>query len=124
MSATEALAPGVERPVPRTPRAAAQRRPQPTSRRRPGIVGGVVWIGALAALLAGIVALNVAVLQLNVRLEELARERANLRAANATLSAQLSQAAAIPQLEALAVNQLGLVPATHEQTTYVELDSR
>jgi len=83
-----------------------------------------VWIGALAALLAGIVALNVAVLQLNVRLEELARERANLRAANATLSAQLSQAAAIPQLEALAVNQLGLVPATHEQTTYVELDSR
>lgn len=83
-----------------------------------------MWIGALAALLAGIVALNVAVLQLNVRLEELARERANLRAANATLSAQLSQAAAIPQLEALAVNQLALVPATHEQTTYVELDSR
>lgn len=124
MTATEALAPGVQRPVPRPPRAAPRSRPRPTSRRRPGIVGGVVWIGALAVLLAGIVALNVAVLQLNVRLDGLARERANLRAANATLSARLSQAAAIPQLEAQAVDQLGLVPATPEQTTYVELDSR
>ena len=42
--------------------------------------GGVVWIVVLAVLLAGIVAVNVAVLQLNVRLDELGRERVQLRA--------------------------------------------
>jgi cell division protein FtsL len=97
-------------------------RPQRQRARRPSLLGGVLSIAALAVLLAGVVALNVAVLQLNLRLDELARERANLRAANASLAAQLSSAAATPQVEALAQERLGLVPATPEQTTYVELD--
>jgi hypothetical protein len=99
-------------------------RPRRRSAPRPGLLGGVVSIVALAALLAGIVALNVAVLQLNLRLDELGRERANLRATNASLSAQLSRAAATPQVEALAQQRLGLEPATPEATTYVDLPAR
>jgi hypothetical protein len=79
-----------------------------------------VSIAAFAVLLAGVVALNVAALQLNLRLDQLARERADLHAANASLAAQLSGAAATPQVEAIAQGRLGLVPA--EQMTYVELD--
>jgi hypothetical protein len=79
-----------------------------------------VSIAAFAVLLAGVVALNVAVLQLNLRLDKLARERADLHAANASLAAQLSGAAATPQVEALVQKRLGFVPA--EQMTYVELD--
>ena len=80
-----------------------------------------MWIAAVAALLAGVVALNVAALELNVRLDELGSERANLRAENARLSSQLSSAAATAQIEALAVKRLGLVLATNDRTTYVEL---
>ncbi|MGH3103197.1 MAG: hypothetical protein ACRDN6_03770 [Gaiellaceae bacterium] len=107
------------------PRPRARPRPRPASRPRrsdrPAILGGALWIGVLAALLAGVVALNVAALQLNMRLDSLAQERANLRAANAALSSRLSSAAATPRIEALAQKQLGLVQATQEQTTYVRL---
>ena len=88
------------------------------------LVGGVVWIVGVAALLAGVVALNVAALQLNVRLDRLTSERANLRAENARLAAQLSSAVASAQVEAQAVRRLGLVRATHERTTYVQLPAR
>ena len=83
-----------------------------------------MWIVALAALLAGVVALNVAVLQLNVRLDRIARERTDLRAANAALAARLSIARSTPQIEQLARRRLGLVQATPEQTFYVELPPR
>jgi len=58
--------------------------------------------GRKMLLLAGVVALNVAVLRLNVRLDELAHQRANVRAANAALSAQVSSATATAQVETLA----------------------
>jgi len=80
-----------------------------------------VWIAALAALLAGIVALNVAVLQANVRLDELARKSADLQARNAQLSSQFSSAGATPQVESLARARLGLELAEPEQQQYVEL---
>jgi hypothetical protein len=85
------------------------------------MLGSVLWIAVLAALLGGIVAVNVAALQLNVRLDQLARDRLELRATNATLSAQLSTSDALPQIQRLASKRLGLVPATPEQTTYVRL---
>jgi cell division protein FtsL len=88
------------------------------------LFGGVVWIAALAGLLAGIVALNVAVLRLNVSLDQLARERATIRAGNAALSAQLSTATATSQIEMLARRRLGLVPAEPEQMTYLDLRAR
>jgi hypothetical protein len=82
---------------------------------------GVTWIVVVGALLAGLVALNVAVLQLNVKLDKLTRERAALVNKNAVLSSHLSSASASPRIEALALRRLGLVPAAPTDTSYVEL---
>jgi cell division protein FtsL len=82
----------------------------------------VVWIVALAAMLAGVVALNVAALQLNLSSDRLTRERGDLRDENASLQAQLSRAASNPRLESLAQTRLGLVLAEPDQRTDVVLD--
>jgi cell division protein FtsL len=110
--------------------AAEAERPQPKPRRRPAprlvkrqrrVTGGVVSIAVAAVLLAGVVALNVAVLRLNMQLDRLARERADLRAQNAALSVQLSGQASAPRIQRLAAKRLGYVQATPDQTTYVTL---
>lgn len=108
--------------------AAEVERPQPKPRTAPRAVkrprrvaGGVVWIGVVAALLAGVVALNVAVLRLNMKLDHLARERADLRAQNAALSVQLSSQSSAPRIQRLAARRLGFVQSTPDQTTYVTL---
>ena len=80
-----------------------------------------MWIAIVAALLAGVVATNVAVLRLNMTLDRLGRDRADLRAENAALASQLSSAASAPRIQALAARRLGLVQASSEQTTYVRL---
>jgi hypothetical protein len=98
------------RPKPRAVR-------KPASRRR--VAGGVVWIGAVAVLLAGVVALNVAVLRLNVRLDELGQERAQIRADNAQLSSQIAARAASGRIVTLASGRLGL-----QQTSPTYLDLR
>ena len=85
------------------------------------VAGGVLWIVVLAALLAGIVAVNVIVLQLNVQLDDLTRQRAELRADNAKLRAQLSSAAANARIARDAQDGLGLVAADPTTTTYVRL---
>ena len=47
---------------------------------RPRLLGGgVLWIVLFATLLAGVVAVNVTVLRLNLELDEVGRERAELR---------------------------------------------
>ncbi len=112
-----------------TARADAQALPHPRSRTklaarpvaRPRAFGGVLWIVLFGALLAGVVAVNVAVLQLNVRLDGLGRERIQLRADNARLSSQLSSAAAAARIEEQARRRLGLVPADANATAYVQL---
>ncbi len=96
-------------------------RPQSRPAPRRLLAGGIFWIVVAGLLLAGIVALNVAVLQLNVRLDRLGRERAKLRAENAALASELSSQATSPRIQALAHRQLGLVPAAPDETTYVEL---
>jgi cell division protein FtsL len=108
--------------------AAEAERPQPKPRPAPRAVkrqrrvaGGVVWIGVVAVLLAGVVALNVAVLRLNMQLDRLGRERADLRAQNAALSVQLSSQASAPRIQQLAAKRLGFVQATPDQTSYVTL---
>jgi len=103
-------APPVERR--RSPRPAASRRPDP-------LRSGVLWIVVVGALLAGLVALNVAVLQLNVRLDRLSHERAMLREQNAVLASQFSSSKASPRIQSQARGRLGLEPAS--ETTYVEL---
>jgi cell division protein FtsL len=103
--------------------APARRRPaRPRPATRP-LAGGVVWIVLLGVLLAGVVAVNVAVLQLNVKLDELGRERVSLRADVARLRAELSSAGANARIESRA-RALGLEPADGETTAYVELAPR
>src|SRR6266568_3060502 len=97
-------------------------RPRPRiAKREHRVTGGVFWIGIVATLLAGVVATNVAVLRLNMKLDRLGRERTDLRAQNAQLSSQLSSAASAPRIQKLAAKQLGWVQATSDQTTYFTL---
>jgi cell division protein FtsL len=96
-------------------------RPAPRPRARRHVPSGVVWIVVFGILLAGVVAVNVAVLQSNIRLDKLGQERANLRAENAALQSQVSAAAAGPRIAGLAARRLGLEQATSDQTTYVEI---
>jgi cell division protein FtsL len=98
-----------------------QARPARRAAPRPRVVG-VVWIVALAVLLAGVVAMNVAVLRLNMTLDHLGREQNDLRASNADLSSRISSNAAAPRIQAIAARRLGLVQATSDQTTYVRID--
>lgn len=91
------------------------------ARRERRVTGGVFWIGIVATLLAGVVATNVAVLRLNMKLDRLGRERTDLRAQNAQLSSQLSRAASAPRIQKLAAKRLGWVQATSDQTTYLKL---
>ena len=105
---------------------AARPEPQPraaprTALRQRRVAGGVFWIAVVAGLLAGIVAMNVAVLRLNMKLDRLGRERADLRAENAALSVQISSAASAPRIQGLAAKRLGLVQATPDETSYVKL---
>ena len=96
------------------------RRPRPVAARRSDpLRSGVVWIVVVGVLLAGLVALNVAVLQLNVRLDRLGRDRVMLRDQNAALASQFSSAKASPRIQARAQQRLGLVPAG--DMTYVDL---
>lgn len=91
-------------------------------RRTRALTGGaVVWILVLGALLGGVVAVNVLVLQLNVRLDELGRERAELKADAARLRSHLSSASANARIERQAAERLGLVPADPAETTYVRI---
>jgi cell division protein FtsL len=98
--------------------ARARTRPKPRAKRkvqpRRRVAGGVVWIGLVATLLAGVVALNVAVLRLNVRLDETQRERNQLRADNAQLSTEIAARAASGRIVGLASGRLGLRPASPE----------
>ena len=102
-------------------RARPRRRPVARTTSRPRPFGGVVWIVVLAVLLAGVVAVNVAVLQLNLRLDELSRERIQLRADTNRLSSQLSSASANARIESEARTRLGLVRADPALTEHVQL---
>jgi cell division protein FtsL len=82
------------------------------------MAGGLAWIVVSAVLLTGVVALNVVVLRLNVQLDRAGRDRANLRAENQLLQAEVSTAAASARIQSLA-RARGFIPATG--TTYVEL---
>ena len=65
--------------------------------------------------------MNVAVLRLNLRLDQAGRDRARLHAENARLASELSSASAAAKIEQLARSRFGLVPAEEAQTTYLHL---
>ena len=89
---------------------------------RSRLTGGVIWIALLAVLLAGVVALNVAVLRLNMRYDKLGRTKVELAAQNAELQSQLSSAAATEKIQEQARTQLGLVAANPDTTKYIQLN--
>ena len=105
-----------ERPRPQaTPPSAPRRR----AAARPRLAGSVAWILVVAGLLAGIVALNVGVLRLNMEAERLEEQHSELVARRDALSAELSRSAAAGRIESIALNRLSLVRP--DQTTYVRL---
>jgi hypothetical protein len=103
------------------PKASSHRRAR--RKQRAGVAGGLAWIVVAGVLLAGIVALNVAVLRLNVRLDHLNNESAQLRADNAALGAKLSAAASSPRIQALA-RAHGFIPADPTTIGFVDLTPR
>ncbi len=102
--------------------AARPRRPRAKPRRAPRfrLAGSVVWIALLAALLAGVVALNVAVLRLNLTLDERGAERARLQAGNAEIAARAALDAAPVRIRAEAA-ALGYRAVDSSEIRFVEL---
>lgn len=104
------------------PRTPSRKKAEKTERRRP-LTGMVAWIVIVGACLAGIVAINVAVIKLNVELDQLSSQRADLKADIAFGRAQVSSAGGYARIESEAKAKLGLVPADPENTEYVTLPS-
>jgi cell division protein FtsL len=86
------------------------------------VAGGVIWIVLVAALLAGIVAVNVAALRLSLESQRLEERRQNLLADNAALTSDLSSLGAASRVESTARGRLGLVDAA--AATYVKAKAR
>jgi cell division protein FtsL len=103
------------------PRARPRKRPAAAARSRRRARGGVLWIAISAVLLAGVVFVNVAVLQLNLRLDDATRQRAKLRAENAARQSQLSRLLASPRIQARAMKEQHLRPADPADIGYVDL---
>ena len=102
----------------------AQASPRRVRVARGTFTGGVFWIVTIAALLAGVVAINILALRLNVELDDLRRARAELKAEIATTRAQLSSASSNARIETEAESRLGYVQADPNATTYLRLDER
>lgn len=102
-------------PAPRrAPATRTRTRTRPAA--RPRVAGGVLWIVIVAVLLAGVVAVNVAALQLNVESQRLDERRDKALAANATAQSELSSLGAASRIDA-AARAMGLVQAS--ETSYV-----
>ena len=105
--AQAAVAEPVARP---RPRSRARRRAQARAR------GGILWIVVSGILLAGVVFVNVAVLQLNLSLDKANADRSKLNAENAALQSQYSNLVSSQRIQNAAVSKFGL---TYEDpTTY------
>jgi hypothetical protein len=117
-------------PAPRrrtSTRPAAKPKPKTSARqrsrakRRTHARGAIAWIVLSAVLLGGVVFVNLAVLRLNLALDDATQERTKLRADNAALASQLSSALASPKIQSLARSQDGLVDADPATIGYVDL---
>jgi hypothetical protein len=99
----------------------ASTRVRSVRKRRAGrrfLAGGVVWIVTVAVLLAGVVAVNVAVLRLNLSLDSANRQRNQLRADIAADEAKLASA---KRTGNIVQGASGLVPADQSATTIIDL---
>jgi cell division protein FtsL len=85
---------------------------RPTRARGIRVTRPLLLIGVIGGLLAGIVALNVAVLQLRIERGHVSSEMEKIRAENDALRAELSTAKASARIESLARGRLGLVESS------------
>ena len=108
-------------PKPKPRQAVAPRPPGTRARQRPRSRAAIAWIVVGGVLLAGVVFVNLAVLRLNLQLDNATQARSNLRAENAALQSQLSAALASPRIQALAHTQDGLVQADPSTIGYINL---
>jgi cell division protein FtsL len=99
------------------PRLADARRPRTRAQARAR--GGVLWIAVSGILLAGVVFVNVLVLQLNLSLDSSNATRTKLVGQNAALQSQYSALLASPRIQAQAAKEFGLV--YQDPTGYVNL---
>ena len=107
--------------IAQTARAAGARNRTAVRSSRWALGGGVLWIALFTVLLAGVVAVNVSVLRLNLQLSRADRERTDLRADVSRLRSELSSASATSRIDRVAQKELGLVPADPNETVYVHL---
>ena len=113
----------VAAPAPvRRPRGVPRTRARPRKRQR-RVTAGVLWISAFALLLAGVVAVNVAVLRANVAVNKFDQQQVQLQNENSALSSQVSSAIASIRIEQ-AARRLGLVPAAAADTSYLDLTQK
>ena len=99
-------------------------RPRPSARaraRKARARGGILWIAIGGILLAGVVFVNVGVLQLNLRLDSANAKRSRLLADNAALQAQYSRLMSSPRITAAATKQFGLQYRDPSESVYVDL---
>jgi cell division protein FtsL len=119
--AGEVAAPPVRQARPRTrTRTRTRTAPRTRARSQRRVRGGIAWIAAFAVVLTGVVALNVVVLQANMRVSRLDKAQIELQAQNAALASQVSSAASAQRIEQ-AAHRLGYVPAPATDTSYLEL---
>jgi hypothetical protein len=82
---------------------------------------GRLWIGVLATLLVGIVALNVTALGFNASSSKVGRATDELRRANLALHARIAGELSIPEVQAAAAD-LGLAMPSTDAIRYVHTD--
>jgi cell division protein FtsL len=117
-SLTHAQASAIAEPIPRShPRSKPRSRKHAQVRAR----GGILWIAISGILLAGVVFVNVAVLQLNLSLDKTNTERSKLLAENAALQSQYSTLVGSSAIQSEAVKQFGLVYEDPAAYGYVNL---
>ena len=117
--AEAAVAEPVTRPRAK-PKPKAKAKPRAKAKAARRARSGVLWIAIGGVLLAGVVFVNVAVLQLNLRLDKSNSELAQLRADDHTLGSQLSSELASPRIQKQAQED-GLVQADPSTFGYINL---
>jgi HAMP domain-containing protein len=105
------------RPAPDRARRAPAR-PAPAPRRL--TAAGLVWMAVLAALLGGIVFLNVAALRVSIRVSGLAAHAQSLQQANRTLNAEVASLTVPYRIDAKAkaYGMVQLSPTAHSYVSY------
>jgi cell division protein FtsL len=129
MSAAESwfapAAAAVAAPLPKArPRRTAPAAAKPKARQSKGrsfrVRGSLVWMLVFALLLAGVVAVNVAVLRANVSVNNLDKQIAQRQQKIATLKSKYARATAAPRVAA-AASHSGLVLAPSADTSLLDM---